>query len=97
MSFRIVFGGSRLGTMTTELLTRCRDFRNLWKKHGPSPWIPTAVELSSIAASGLLPPHEPSLFSPQIQGYRRLGFASICGSPESVGKLAFRRSMREAV
>src|SRR5438034_11469880 len=36
------------------------------------------------------PLHEPSLFSPQIQGYRRLGFLSICGSPESVGKPAFR-------
>src|SRR5207249_3613669 len=41
------------------------------------------------------PPHEPSLFSPQIQGCRRLGFLSICGSPESVGKPAFRGSMRE--
>src|SRR5213596_2091483 len=37
--------------MSTELLTRCRDFRNVWKKHGPSPLIPTAVELSEMEAS----------------------------------------------
>src|SRR5439155_21400667 len=26
--------------IATEFLTRCRDFRNVWKKHGPSPLIP---------------------------------------------------------
>src|SRR5436189_4084738 len=41
--------------MSTELLTRCRDFPNVWKKHGPSPWIPTAIELSGVASWGLLP------------------------------------------
>src|SRR3989442_7483824 len=76
----------------------------------------TAVELSGIDASGLLPPHarensphepiqsasrfmgarhlqkekaafhEPSMFSPQIQSYRRFGFPPIGGSPESAGK-----------
>src|SRR6266516_2316250 len=46
---------------------------------------PTHVQILDVAAL-----HEPSLFSPQIQGYRRLGFLSICGSPESVGKPAFR-------
>src|SRR5881296_1554593 len=79
----------------------------------PHALIPTAVELSGIVASGVLPlparnewgegnPNkngpplqQPSLFSPQIQGYRRFGFLSICGSPESVGKPAFRGSRRE--
>src|SRR6266496_2214387 len=26
--------------MSTDILARCRNFRNVWKKHGPSPWIP---------------------------------------------------------
>src|SRR5216117_1882007 len=26
--------------MSTELLTRCRDFRNVWKKHGPGSLCP---------------------------------------------------------
>src|SRR5881409_3243788 len=40
--------------IATELLTRCRDFRNLWKKHGPSPWIPTAIELRKRRPLGAL-------------------------------------------
>src|SRR5881396_3970062 len=40
--------------MGTELLTRCRDFRNLWKKHGPSPLIPTAIELRKRRPLGAL-------------------------------------------
>src|SRR5213592_4373635 len=30
--------------------------------------------------------HEPSMFSPQIQGYHRLAGNQICGSSESAGK-----------
>src|SRR5438128_1124684 len=30
----------RHSAIATDFLTRCRNFRNVWKKHGPSPWIP---------------------------------------------------------
>src|SRR5437773_6745900 len=41
---------------------------------------------SSPSAPRLLALHEPSMFSPQIQGYHRLAGNQICGSSESAGK-----------
>src|SRR5947208_9714885 len=55
-------------SLSTDILTRCRNFLNVWKKHGPSPSIPTAIELRN--RTGDAPRNSPS---PPHKGRRGSG------------------------